>query len=153
MTELAKPQAYEDHARELERQIREVRRKAALELLPTLMKEMRHRPHATQDEKKELVSWVNFELRRFGLAFKSPKTGGAASLVVDKGNHPEEGRFLLRSEGDSGKVEVFATPALSVLLSVLELTDAPVRQEGLANWAARAREAKRNSRAGVDGVL
>lgn len=137
------PQAdgYAAQAQSLENLISDVRQQAAANLLPALKEEMQRRPHATHEDKKTLVKWTNAELRRFGLAIKSPKTGNASNFVTDKGNHPEEGRFQLRSEGEGGKVESFSTPKLSVLLDVLELIEAPQREEGLVNWADRAKDA------------
>lgn len=146
LAESAEPQTYGAQIQELERQMQELRQHIAARLLPALKDEMQRRPHATHDDKKELAQWANAELKRFGLAFKSPKTGKASYLVTDKGYRPEEGRFLLRSEGEGGKTEAFVTAKLSGLLDALELIDAPVRQEGLANWAARAKDSGRTIR-------
>jgi carbon storage regulator CsrA len=108
------------------------RRELAMRLTPALKAKIQEMPSATYDEKKVIVQWVNTELRRFGLAIKSPKSDRAAILTCDAGNHPEEGRFRLKSDGDDGKKESFSTPKLSELLDNLILMDAPPRREGLA---------------------
>jgi len=136
---------YELLAARLDEERRVFRQHVAAELLPALKDEMRFRPHATLEEKRELVRWTNGELRRFDFAIKHPKTGNASNFVADKGNHPEEGRFQLRSEGETRKVESFSTPHLETILEILELIAAPRREEGLGNWASRSKGSGRGT--------
>jgi hypothetical protein len=142
----SKDSPYELLAARLDEETRAFRQQVASTILPALKEEMLLRKHATYDDKRELVKWVNAELRRFDLTIKHPKTGNASSFVADTGNHPEEGRFQLRSEGEGGKAETFSTPKLSALLEVLELIAAPQRQEGLANWGDRTKDSSRPAR-------
>jgi hypothetical protein len=101
--------------------------------LDALKAEITSRPYETYDDKKALVNWVNGELRRFGLAIRSPKTGQAGTLVAGPGNNSNEGRFILRSKhADTGKEETFITSKLPKFLANLALMDAPPREEPLA---------------------
>jgi hypothetical protein len=137
---------YEVLADRLEEETRTFRLQVANSLLPALKEELLLRKHATYDDKRELVKWVNAELRRFDLTIKHPKTGNASNFVAYTGNHPEVGRFQLRSEGEGGKVETFSTPKLSAVFEVLELIAAPQREEGLAKWGERIKDSPRPAR-------
>ncbi len=111
--------------------------KLAVDHGDSLKAELRRRPHETYQDKKELVKWVNSELRRLGLAFKSPKTGQAATFVARHGNHPGIGKFQIVSVEPDGSEKTFNTPDLDTLLSSLELMDAPSRREPLSEWRER----------------
>ena len=132
---------YEEQAEDAAQLNWAFRERLAERLAPTINAKMTTMPHETLDQKKELAKWVNAELRRFNLAIKHPKTGTPCYLISDKGNHPQQGRFQLRAEGVEGKVETFSTPKLEVLLDVMKFMDAPPREEGLANWADKAKRA------------
>jgi hypothetical protein len=134
---------YEEQAEEAAKLNRAFRERLAERLAPALNARIRTMPHETHDQKKELAKRANIELRRFNLAIKHPKTDKPCYLVTDKGNHPEIGRFMLRSEGVDGRAETFSTPHLEALLEVMKLMDAPQREEGLSNWADKARKAKK----------
>jgi sRNA-binding carbon storage regulator CsrA len=131
------PEGYDSLASDVDAINQAYRRELAMRLTPAFKAKIQEMPSATYEEKKDLVQWVNTELRRFGLAIKSPKTGRAATLRTDGGNHPEEGRFRLASEGEDGKKESFSTPRLSEFLDHFVLMDAPPRREGLAGWHDR----------------
>jgi len=132
------PDGYDSLASEVDAINQAYRRELAGRLIPALKAKIQAMPSATYGDKKELAQWVNAELRRFGLAIKSPKSDRAATFSCDAGNHPEEGRFRLVTEGDDGKKESFSTPRHSELLDNLVLIDAPLRREGLAGWHSRA---------------
>lgn len=138
LLDVPKDSGYDAVAQRLEQVSRDIKREVAARLLPVLKDEMRRRPHESFDDKKILVKWVNDELRRFGLAIKSPKSDRAATLSCNAGNHPEEGRFRLASEDNDGRPQSFNTPRLSELLDNLVLIDAPTRREALAEWHGRA---------------
>src|SRR5262249_16256740 len=125
LLDVPKDSGYDSVAQRLEQVSRDLKREVAARLLPDLKDEMRRRPHKSYDDKKIVVKWVNDELRRFGLAIKFPKSDRAATLTCNAGNHPEEGRFILTSEGDDGRKQSFNTPRLSELLDNLVLIDAP----------------------------
>ena len=137
---------YEDQAIQLEGLIRDVRQQAAARLLPPLKEEMARRNPVNYDDKKDLVGWVNAELRRFGVAIRFPNSDRAATLVAVPGNKPEEGRFQLRSEDEvTGKDKTFNAVHLSKLLAVLELIEAAPRRESILEWREKVARPKRGS--------
>ena len=101
---------------------------AALE--PSLNKYAATVPHETYDEKKELAKWINAELRRFGLAIKSPDTGSPCLIVATTGRNPAVGRFVLDYTDEFGKrhhpLSSGTLPHLEVMLD--DLTRAPYGQ-------------------------
>lgn len=123
---------YEQQIQEFKSLSESFRQKIASNVLPALKREIESKTISTIENKKDLVKWVNSELRPLGLSIRHPKTGLPATFVADPGNHPETGRFQLRSEG-----KTFSTPDISTLLDNLELMEAPQREEGLAKWADR----------------
>lgn len=141
-----KDAGYDLLAGKLEEETRTFRQEVAASLLPALKDEMQRRPHATHDDKKELVGWVNAELRRFGLAIKFPDSDRAATLVAVPGNKPEEGRFQLRSEDEAtGNDKTFNSVHLSKLLAVLELIEAAPRRESFLEWREKVAKPKGGS--------
>jgi hypothetical protein len=72
-------------------------------LQPLLQRKLEELPHATYEDKKALVRWANAELRRFGLAFKCPKTGRPGLLLGNPSRVPEVGRFQLEVAGPDGR--------------------------------------------------
>ena len=113
------------------------KRRVAAHLLPALKEEMQRRPHDTYDEKKDMVVWVNAELRSLGLAIRFPGSDREATLVAIPGRHPDEGAFQLRSNGEDGKVKTFNAVKLSKFLDHLELMEARPRREVFIGWRGR----------------
>jgi carbon storage regulator len=128
------PDGYDDRAKELAAVNAAIRRELAEKLAPALKAKMQAMPHGTYDQKVELVREVNAELRQLDLAIKHPKTGQAAILKANTGNHPKIGSFELGSKDPEGGRKTFTTPDLATLLDKLELMDAPARREPLAEW-------------------
>jgi carbon storage regulator CsrA len=133
---------------ELEAVNQAYRQELAKQVASALKAKIEVMPHATHDDKKALVKWVNEELRRFNLAIKSPKFGRPATLTTDAGNNPDEGRFRLVSESEDRKRQTYSTPNLSDLLANFELMEAPTRRESLAELHDRAARPRGEARRG-----
>ena len=91
---------------------------------------IRSMPQDTYQQKKDLASWVNTELRNLGLAIRCPKTGNPAILIADvRGDAEETSRFRLEYTDERGKkVRSWTGYDLSGL--TLELRDDIPRKEG-----------------------
>lgn len=89
-------------------------------------------PQNTLDERRELVSEVNSMLRNLSLAFKCPRTGRPAILVVDTGDarHQDAGRFRFQVTDDNGKLR--RTLTSNDLPLPVELMPAAQRLESLS---------------------
>lgn len=87
-------------------------------------------PQATYEDKKTVAKFVNAELRRFGLAIRSPRTGDPTLLQAYPGNHPDVGRYRLDytdAEGHRHHAVSWTTlPRLELMLD--NLTRAPYGQ-------------------------
>ena len=130
---------YEVHAQRLEDLRHEFNQRVCSSILSALKEELREREHHSFEQKKEIVSWINSELRRFGLAIKSPKTGQPAVLKSKPINDPEVGSFQLVGVDSDGHDKTFTTSKLDKLLKNIDLMQAEPRREGLAEWHARGR--------------
>ena len=126
----------------------EFKRQIIARLLPPLKEEMQRMPHESYEQKKEIVRFVNSNLRRLDLAVKSPKTGLPATFRPFPGNHPEVGSFQLRSEDADGREKTFTTPDLATLLDNFELVEAAPRREALSEWRDRVKQPHGGSQRG-----
>jgi anti-sigma factor RsiW len=88
-------------------------------------------PQDSIEERKELTSWINMQLREIGLAVKCPVTKRPAALIVDRQNrdHPEITRFRFALRTEDGRS---SHTAASRNLPALELTEQRPRIEPLA---------------------
>lgn len=112
------PANYEEVRADLLRLSDMTRHEVAQRLTPALNEHAAKMPHATYEEKKKLATWVNAELRRFGLAVRSPD-GRPCLLKGNPGGQPGVGRFVFDFTDAAGRRH---QPFSSVVLPRLELT-------------------------------
>jgi CheY-like chemotaxis protein len=108
-----------------------------------LKEEMSRRGKAATgyEAKLELVRWANGEIRRFGLAFSSAKTG-VGILSVDQGIL--EGRFKLKGKvkDDDEKSSTLYAKETTELVNHLSVVEAPQRREALSERITRERSSQ-----------
>jgi len=99
------------------------------------------------DDKLEIVRWANGELRRFGLALSTPKTG-VGILTADRA--VLEGRFVVKGKAKDkdNKTSYFYTKDVAELVENISVVDAPPRREGLAERIEREAETPPRNRRG-----
>jgi hypothetical protein len=79
------------------------RERIARALEPVLNEHLAKEPQSKYDEKKSLSTYVNAELRRFGLAIRCPRTDEPCLLRANPGRQTEQGRFQLEYTDAQGK--------------------------------------------------
>jgi hypothetical protein len=106
-------------------------REIAVALEPAINERVSQMPQDTPEERQNLASWINEQLRQIGLAAKCPVTGRPASIVVDRQDreHPEITRFRYGVRSEDGK---YSHNATSRNLGEFKLTEHSPRVEALA---------------------
>jgi hypothetical protein len=80
------------------------KRLVAHRLAVPLNARLQKQPQDSYQEKQEIVSWVNKELRELGLAIRCPRTGRPAILVADfRDNADDSSRFRFESRNDDNR--------------------------------------------------
>lgn len=144
-----KDATYEEQAAQREDLKHAFNRRFAAEHGEALKAEMLRRgaDARTYEDKLELVRWANEELRRFGLAFSSAKTGvgilAASPAVI-------EGRFTLKSKakGEDAKIEYLNIKDIEELVQAITVVEAPPRREALAERIERQGAPRERGRRG-----
>ena len=64
-----------------------------------------HEPRNSVEERKDFAAMINATLRKMSLAIKCPRSGRAATLIVDTqdADHPDISRFRLQVKDPNGK--------------------------------------------------
>lgn len=94
-------------------------------------------PQATTKEKQTLATWLNEQLREFGLAIKCPKTNRPSILIADKVRKTDErGRFRLENRDEANALVRTST---SRELPAIELIEDSPRTEGMVDFLKRKR--------------
>jgi hypothetical protein len=109
----------------------------AAALQPKLNDAMQSMPHETLEQKRDLVKWVNSEMRDLGLSIRCSRTGLPGILVADVGSSPHSqwtGRFRIETRQPDGHRVRTKT---SSHLPELELTIERPRNESLARRHSR----------------
>ncbi len=112
------PEDYDARRAALAEMFDTCRQQVAAGLEPAFNAKAKDTPHDTYEDKKTLAKWVNAELRRFGLAIWSPRTGDRCFLMGNPGGTPGAGRFVLEYTDKQGKRQ---HPLTSVSLPHLDL--------------------------------
>jgi hypothetical protein len=143
-----KDTSYEDQAQQREELRHSFNQKFAASHGEALKAEMlrRGKTAKTPDDKLELARWANGEIRRFGLAFSTAKTG-LGILTADKA--VLEGRFIVKGKAkdEDDKTPYFHTKDITELVETIAVVEAPPRREALSERIEREADVpKRNRR-------
>lgn len=116
--------------RNLQGALREEAAAALTEPLNTAVAQM---PAATYEEKKIVATWVNEQLREYGLAVKCPRSGLPGILQANPGNDPARGRFRIEVLDAKGQRQHHMTavrlPELSLVVDTTPRIPHRVRRE------------------------
>lgn len=106
-------------------------RQLSAEIESRLNRYLKSQPQESLEEKRELASWVNAQLRHLGLTIRCPKTGNPATLIADFKNSQEShiSRFRIQGKDEYGKR---VRSSLSDNVPDLELMEDIPRRESLA---------------------
>jgi hypothetical protein len=133
------PETYPERYAALQKLRHAFHREIACSLEPVLNSHVAGRPQNSPDERKELATWINQQLRDIGLAVQCPKTKHPASLIVDwqYADDPEITRFRFAFRSDSGRS---CHGAARRELPYLQLTEHLPRIESLARFYRSRRQ-------------
>lgn len=139
MLEEPTPTDYHSHVSSLVRVREAFHLLLALQLERPLRAHLASHPAETLPEKRELCHAIGDDLRRLGLAVRSPATGKPAELQAAEDRHPGQGRFLLALLGQ--RHDRKRTTMSTSQMADVRLTTRPMRQESMSARARRSKEA------------
>lgn len=129
----AGPARFESHAARARMVKSVVAAEIAARLEPALNAEADSMPQNTLDEKRALASWVNYELRRLGLAIRCEPSGLPGILVAmpGRGDREESSRFRVEARDAEGRKVQSSSIGW---VPRIRLVEDPVRREGRSRF-------------------
>lgn len=124
-----RPESWAERAKAARELRLTILKEIASSLEPVLNAEASARPQDTLEEKQDLATWLNRELRELGLAVACPPSQLPGIVVADAGRTAEDGssRFRIEAHHPDGRRVRSASTAW---VPSLELVVDPPRREG-----------------------
>jgi hypothetical protein len=125
----AMPQDYPTRYERITAMRHDIQRAFASALTEPLNQHVSSLPQTTLEEKREIASSINRDLRLLNLAARCPETGRAAILLAESGYLDRSSKFRFKSIDEAGHRW---RRGISERAPRLELMEAPPREEALA---------------------